>query len=272
METIEQIVRKPTERRRRTPLFLQHDLFHDVRCWERLTGHFNALGYEVRAISLPAHGQSSSHKGEIDFYNLEDYVNPLARRLARITPRPVVIAHGIGALLLHKILEDREEKGVEVGSLPGAALLAPLPPNGVRELLAGLRRRHPWNTLVGRLKRSPYHWVRTPRLARELFLGPANGLDDAEFHGLVVPESLAIFEQLQGGVTLRERTLPLPLRVFAGDADACYSVESMRAQAQALGAEFELFAGAGHDLMLEPCAEELARRIDRWIVEDLRLP
>ena len=271
METVEQIVRKPAEKRHRTPLFLMHDLFHDVRVWERFTEHLLELGWEVRAMSLPGHGKSSCHKGELNFYNLEDYINPFARRLSRITPRPVVVAHGVGAPMLMKILETRDEKSLEVGDLPGAALLAPMPLTGVGGMLARMKQRHRINTLIGSIKRAPFHWVRTPKLARELFLGPDNRLTDSEFHPLIVPESSAIFEQLRGGLVLRERVRQVPMRVFAGDADACFALDATREYAEQLGAEVELFERAGHDLMLEPCAEDLARRLDRWLVEDLSI-
>ncbi|MEO0650540.1 MAG: alpha/beta hydrolase [Planctomycetota bacterium] len=269
MEAVEQIVRKPPEKQRKTPLFLQHDLFHDVRVWEGFTEHLLALGWTVRAISLPGHGQSSCHKGELNFYNLEDYINPFARRLSRINPRPVVVAHGVGAPMLMKILEQRDEKSLEVGDMPAAALIAPMPMTGVGGMLARLKKRHRVNTLMGFMKRAPYHWVRTPKLARELLVGPQNTLTDAELHHLVVPESIAIFEQLKEGIPLRERVREMPLRIFAGDADACFALDATREYAEALGAEVELFEGMGHDLMLEPCAEELARRLDRWLVEDL---
>ena len=82
---------------------------------------------------------------------------------------------------------------------------------------------------------------------------------------------MGLIEQLRDGVVLRERLRAVPMRVFAGTADACFAAEPTREYAAALGAELELFEGAGHDLMLEPCAEELAQRIDRWIVEDLKL-
>jgi len=272
METIEQIVRKPAERTRATPLFLQHDLFHDVRCWETFIGHLTGLGYVCRAISLPGHGQSSRHKGELNFYNLEDYINPFARRLSRISPRPVVIAHGIGAPMLMKTLETRDEKSLEVGDLPAAALLAPMPLTGVGGMLKRLSQRHRLNTLTGTLKRDPYRWVRTPKLARELLLGPKATIDDATFHDLIVPESMGLIDQLKGGVVLRERLREMPMRIFAGTADACFALDPTREYAEALGVELELFEDAGHDLMLEPCAADLARSIDRWIVEDLKLP
>ena len=271
MEAVEQIVAKPPEKKHKTPLFLLHDLFHDVRVWEGFTEHLLALGWQVRAISLPGHGQSSCHKGDLNFYNLEDYINPFARRLSRINPRPVVIAHGVGAPMLMKILETRDEKSLEVGDLPGAALIAPMPLTGVGGMLKRLKQSHRLNTTMGLMKRNPFHWVRTPALARELFLGPENQLGNSEFHSLIGPESMAIFEQLKDGIVLRERVRQMPLRVFAGDADACFALDATREYADALGAEVEIFERMGHDLMLEPCAEEMARRIDRWLVEDLGL-
>ncbi|HMB21540.1 MAG TPA: alpha/beta fold hydrolase, partial [Anaerolineales bacterium] len=164
MESIEHNIQQPALRTHKTPLLFQHGAWHGAWCWQQWMDHFASLGYEVHAISLPAHGKSSASKRHINFYTFKDYVKTLASQIETISPRPVVIGHSLGGGMLQKYLENHQ--------LPGAVLLSSLPSGGMFPMTIRLLRRHPIPTLKVLLKLNTYEWVRTPELVQDLFLDP----------------------------------------------------------------------------------------------------
>ena len=96
METIEHLIQHPKKRLHETPLFFQHGAWHGAWCWEQFLSHFAGLGYEVHAISLPGHGNSSTNKGHVNRYRFQDYVECMAGEIAKVFPKPVLVGHSLG--------------------------------------------------------------------------------------------------------------------------------------------------------------------------------
>jgi len=262
MEHIEHVVRHPAQRTHQTPILLQHGAWHGAWCWVHWLDYLPALGYETHAISLPGHGHSTRQK-HINLYTLGEYVRTLAREVEAISPRPVVVGHSMGGGIVQKYLEDH--------CLPGAVLLAPLPASGMLGMMARFMRRHPAAMLKGALTLDSYRWVGTPELARELFFGPETTVDAPRFHEQLVHESTTAGLQLAlpfAGLN----DIPSPVLVLAGERDAVFTLAEEKKTAAKYHAKFVTFKGQGHDLMLEPAWQQVADTVDRWIVDELKLP
>ena len=224
--------------------------------------YFASLGYEVHAISLPGHGNSSLNKGHINFYSFGEYVNVLAGEVEKISPAPVLIGHSLGGAITQKYLESHQ--------LPGAALLASLPPVGMYPMFVRMLRRYPLPTLKALLTLNVYEWVRTPEMARDLFLSPQADVDAAAFHKQLVRESMNCMRLM----------LPLnkvnpnrsPVLVISGEKDVVFTVEEENLTAKKYGARNIVMKGQAHNLMMEPLWKETADAIDQWIVHELKLP
>ncbi len=263
MDTIEHVIRRPANPVHKTPLLLQHGAWHGAWCWEQWLDYFASLGYEVHAISLPAHGNSSSNKRHTNLYTLGDYVEALASQVNAISPTPVVIGHSMGGAVLQKYLENHQ--------LPGAVLLATLPACGMLPMLIRLLRRHPSSTLKGLLTLNAYHWVGTPELVRDLFLGPDTRIDAAGLHKRLVSESLSVGLQIMAPFAKLNKAKS-PVLVLAGEQDALFTVAEEKATAKRYNADCIVFEGQAHNLMIEPAWQRVADTIDDWIVNTLRLP
>lgn len=264
METIEHIVQTPEKRTRETPLIFQHGAWHGAWCWQQFADYFNTLGYETHAISLPGHGNSSMNKGHINRYTLKDYVDTLAGEIDKISPTPVIVAHSLGGAITQKYLETHQ--------VPGAALLGSIPSHGVFPLLMRWIRYFPVPFLKMNLTWNVYHMVATPQLARAQFLSPASDVDLEAFHAKLVREAFFPVLPLALPSTLKSERVKSPVLVLAGEIDAVFPVEEERRTAEALNGSFEVFAGQAHDLMLEPAWQQVADRINTWIVDELKLP
>lgn len=272
-ETIEHEISSPQgELKRKTPIVIQSGMFQDVRALAPLAEALSQRGFKVHRVGLPGHGGSTCDKGELRYYNLEDYVGPLAHRISRTRPRPIVVTQDVGALTLLKILEDRKERAYEVvGEVPAAVFLSPLPPRGFEGMLKRLKQRHPIDARVALAKQDPNRWIRTPKLVRELFVGPNCALSDDELFELVQPESWQVIEKLKAGIELLPLGQELPLQVHFGDHGACFAPEAMGELAQQLGGEAVVHPGAGHWLAQEPCLPQVAERIAAF-ADSLELP
>ncbi len=263
METIEHVIQRPTKRAHETPLLFQHGAWHGAWCWQQWMDYFASLGYEVHAISLPAHGKSSFNKKHINFYTLEDYVETLASQVDSVSPKPLVIGHSLGGAVVQKYLENHR--------LPGVVLLATLPSKGMLPMTLRLIRRHPLPALLGLLTGNVYQWVKTPELARDLFLNSNTEIDPIEFQkklgretALAGIETLFPFAKINHGKT--------PVLVVGGEKDNIFTVDEQQSTAKKYNAKSVIIKNEAHNLMMESGWKQTADVVDNWITQELELP
>ena len=243
---------------RSTPLLFVHGAWHAAWCWEEFfLDHFPGLGYEVAALSLRGHGGSASDRS-LRRHRIADYVADVAAVAAELPAPPVVIGHSMGGYVVQHYLARH----------PAAAgvLLASAPPGGVWRTTLRTLVRHPLRFLWANLSLSLYPLVNTPALARELFYSESVAEADVQrWAARLGDESFLAFLDM----LLLDRPDPgavqVPLRVLGGERDAVFHAPEVEATAAAYGTRARLFAGAGHNLMLEPCWPEVADDIDAWI-------
>jgi pimeloyl-ACP methyl ester carboxylesterase len=258
METIEHIVKHPAEKKHKTPILLQHGAWHGAWCWEYWLNYFAELGYEVHAISLPGHGQSSQNKRFLNLYTLGNYTDVLADEIEKLSEPPVVIGHSMGGAILQNYLQHH--------SLPGAVLLATLPPQGALKMILRNLQKRPRSTLKGFLTMNLYHWVASPASAKSMFLSDNNPIDADVFQQKLGGESLTIGSQTMLPF-LRVKKTAVPILVVAAEKDNLFTVAEQKATAQKYNADFILIENQAHDLMIEPAWQSVADHIDSWIQE-----
>jgi len=263
VETIEHVVRQPEKRVHKTPLLLQHGAWHGAWCWQSWMDYFASLGYEVHAISLPGHGNSSMHKKHINFYAFKDYVNTLSDQIETISPQPVVVAHSLGGAVLQKYLESH--------SLPGAVFLATLPSNGIFPMCLRLLQRHPIPILSGILKLNFYEWVKTPQLAQALFLNKDTQIDTVSFQKQLVGESAMVAVQLLFPFA-KVNPNQSPTLFISADKDAVFTMQEEDRTAKRYNAKNLIIENQAHDLMLETAWKQVADGVNNWITQELALP
>jgi alpha-beta hydrolase superfamily lysophospholipase len=76
---------------------------------------------------------------------------------------------------------------------------------------------------------------------------------------------LAFLDML--GLNLARPSPRLPMLVLGATADRIFSADDVRRTARAWNADWQLFDGLGHDLMLETRWQEVADRIANWLTE-----
>lgn len=122
------IERLPRAQQFGTPLLLAPGAFCGTWVWEdRFLDAFAEAGFRSYAMQFRGHGGSWLGRQR---FGLEDYVDDLEAAISRLPARPVLIAHSLGALAAVRLLTRI--------ALPGAVLMAPVPPDGVQRSMLRL--------------------------------------------------------------------------------------------------------------------------------------
>ena len=162
----------------------------------------------------------------------------------------------MGGLVVRRLLERT--------TLPGAALLAPVPVGGVLRATLRVARRHPLRFLRLNLTLSLWPVVATPVLARELlFSADLPDGDVASHHGRLQDESFRAFVAMLA--PRRARPAETPVFVLGAADDLLFSPAEIEATAGAFGTDAVIVPDLAHDVMLDTRWEAAAGALLAWL-------
>jgi pimeloyl-ACP methyl ester carboxylesterase len=248
----------PERRSRRKPLYLLHGELGGSWLWHRFLRYFAPRGWEGHALNLRGHYWSET----ADFATLDfgTYVDDVLAG-AELLPRPpIVIGHGLGALLALRLAQEQPISALVLiaPALPGA-LLPPPPPHMVRLLPREYRRELiGWDGPVEHLQRQ------NPDLTLA---------DTARVQHMMGAESGAARRQMLEGVDVELDQLPdVPKLVISGGLDRFFPASEGERLAEWLGAEFHAFGAHSHYGLVigEHSFEQIANAV-RTFIESHRL-
>lgn len=244
----------------RPPLLFVHGLCHGAWCWtEHFVPYFAEQGYEVRAIDLRGHGARRAGV-RLRFVPLERYVDDVAEAVAEAGRAPVLVGHSMGGAIVQKAVA----RGVPAA---GLVLVASVPHSGAWGATARYAAAHPLRFLAinGTLSFRPM--VGTPE-AFASFFSPRFPRPELErLQRNLQDESYRAFVDMLLMAGARPRPSGLPTLVVAAAEDSLFSPAAERRLARHHDAQFELFQGMGHDMMLETGWEAVAERIGRFLAQ-----
>lgn len=241
------------------PLLFVHGAWHGAWCWdEHFLNFFADRGFRALALSLRGHGASPSGK-PLGRCSIADYVDDVRSVAATLPSPPVVIGHSLGGFVVQNYLMSNPA--------PAGVLLTPAPPHGIRAAIVRLMRRWPGPNLRAGLTGSTMAALDTPARARismfspetpeELVVGYAQRFQEESRRALFIDMT---FRQLP-----KPDRVTTPLLVLGAEHDGTFTAEEIHATARAYRTDAEIVPGIGHDVMLEPAWEIVARRIADWL-------
>jgi len=240
------------------PLLFVHGGYCDGWCWDaHFLPWFAEQGYPSHALSLRGHGRSGGSETLL-ISGLDDYAADVERIAASLPSPPVLIGHSMGAAVVERLVATRP--------LPGAALLAPLPPSGLMAMAARLALMRPDDLIRLAVvdpsrsasyvldKLHPYYFSDTePEVLRE-----ATRHLGIESPRALLDMSLRLHWQLpERGVT--------PIFVLGVEGDRICAPADVRATASHHGVDAHLLPGLAHMMMLERGWIEPARALAAWL-------
>lgn len=256
---LEVLGRFPEARLHRRPLLFVHGAFAGAWCWdEHFLPWFAAQGFAAYALSLRGHGGSAGN-AEAEAFSIADYVDDLAATVAAMPDPPVLIGHSMGGFVVQKYLEAYDA--------PAAALLAPVPPNGLLGPSASLALWEPglfWE--VGKTQAFGGRRASAATLRRALLDDDVPDDVAARYVARMTGESAAAVMDMLGGNLVDTRLVgPIPLLMLGGAEDRLIPPAYVRAAARRFGVEAAILPGIAHGLMLGRGWETVAARIRDWL-------
>ena len=232
-------------------------------CFERFRAVFEDLGWTCHAPDLIGHGNDATADPQrLAGIGMADYHTQLQSFLTSFAAPPVVLGHSMGAVLGQQLAaEGLAQALILVSPAPRAGILPAT--DGEKQLAQDLMSLGPfWKTAI------PPNFD----LAVIYSLNRVSPELQASVFKQFVPKSgRALFELFfwmfdSGSATAVDiEAIKCPVMCVSGTDDRLVSLASARATAAPFkNATFYEAPGHGHMLLLEPGAEDLARRIAEW--------
>jgi pimeloyl-ACP methyl ester carboxylesterase len=233
-------------------------------CFDTFKTVFKDLGWTCHAPDLIGHGTRGADAAKtLVGVGMADYRAELEAFLKTVPPQPVLLGHSMGGVLAQQLAAR--------GLASALILVAPAPRSGIlpptdaeKQLDQDLMALGPiWKTIINPdfAMARIYTLNRVPEDAqRAVFdkFGPESGRAFFELF-------FWMFDRT-GATLVDTAAVRCPVLCLVGSDDKIVSPQTARETADAYaGAAFWQLDGHGHMLVLEPGAENIARRIADWI-------
>lgn len=250
--------RLPARATRKPPLLFVHGGYGDAWCWEPyFLPWFAAKGWPAYALSLRGHGTSSG-ADTLFIAGLDDYVADVEHVAGELDAAPILIGHSMGAAICERMMATRP--------IRGAALLAPVPPNGLLSVAARLATTHP-DYASHMLSIDPMRLSDDILKALRPFyfsdrVDPAI-LREALFH--LKGESPRVLFDLALRLHWAPPRAPSPVFVMGAAGDRISTPDDTKATARHHHVDATILPGMGHMMMLEPEWKDAAEALAEWL-------
>ncbi|HEX5465372.1 MAG TPA: alpha/beta fold hydrolase [Candidatus Limnocylindrales bacterium] len=245
----------PERRSRRHPLLMVHGELGGSWLWHRFQEYLAGRGFETHALNLRGHYWSDV--ADLEHASFDDYADDLRAAVERIGRGPVLVGHGMGALLCLAIASGEHVSGlVLLGPMLPGELRSPARPYELRAVPAVFRR-----DFIG--------WRGLPEAIRRE--NPDLTLADVlRIQHLMGGESGAVRRDALAGISVGSSLVrEVPALVVGGGLDREHPLPDTEALALWLGAEFEPFADHSHYGLVagETSHEPVAARVRHFLDE-----
>jgi pimeloyl-ACP methyl ester carboxylesterase len=233
-------------------------------CFDRYRAVFESQGFACHAPDLIGHGKDKGNAAQVlKGVGIADYRAEMAEFVGRFASPPVLLGHSMGAVIAQSLATQ--------GLASALVLAAPAPRAGIVPQTALEKQLGRDLMSVGDLQEK----VLDPifELAKIYTLNRLPESEQRAVFDKFGPESgRALFELFvwifdeTGATVVDTSAVRCPVLCLSGTDDRIVSLETARETAKAYaGAPFWELKGHGHMFLLEPGADQIARRIGEWI-------
>jgi pimeloyl-ACP methyl ester carboxylesterase len=253
----------------RATVVLLHGAWHGAWCWQDgFAQRLATRGISTVAPSLRGHG-GSTEGVHLNRIRMRDYVDDLSEVVeqtgAQSGAAPFVAGHSMGGAVVQGFLSRPNAPGIA-----GAAMLASIPPRGLRGVTPKIAKYAPRAFAASNLTFDLGRLVGNPDRVRTLFFRPSTPDDIVEATAArVQSESFRAFVlNLLGLERPRPHAVGVPVWVMGATEDAIFTPAMVAATAGAWGATPVMFDEIGHDVMLDAGWERVADALADWVLHN----
>ncbi len=256
---LELLTRWPVGRATSTPLLFVHGAFAGAWCWDaHFLPWFAERGYVAHAVSLRGHGGSYG-QDTIQSWSIQDYADDVLSIIETMQRPPVLIGHSMGGFVAQHCLAD--------SALPGVALMASVPPNGLAGPGLSLAIWNPAAAFnIGSVQAMGGNWGSPSIMQDALFSSHMQRQTALGFLAKMGPESTRAMMDMYGGdLPAFDMPLSAPIHVLGAADDELIPSAFVRATARRMGATPHILEGIGHLMMLDAEWEHAAESVLDWL-------
>lgn len=236
-----------------TPILMVHGSSHGWWAWKVWQPYFAAAGWPTYALSFRNHyGSDPVPEAEYLSLDLEAYVDDVRAVLDWLGAPAALFGHSLGGIVVQKAAEAYAAKAL--------ALVASIGPSQI-----GVQRPGPPppidRPVMPSKEEAKARWLHDP--------WPETRFND--FYACLSPESPGVLAWSGTGRTeVNPAKIDCPILCVGGADDRSY-VPKARDLAAVYGADWFEQPDAGHDMMLESPAVDVAQRVNHWLTSRLGL-
>jgi pimeloyl-ACP methyl ester carboxylesterase len=227
-----------------TPIVMIPGSSHGWWAYEEWLPFFAERGWKSYALSLRNHtGSYAVPDEEYLQLGVHDYVTDVLRVLDWVRTPVALMGHSMGGLIAQKV--------AELVGLKALILVDPVGPGQLGIMSTPVPTDRPLMPDAATVRRLWFHNISDERFAA--------------IYERLGPESPSVVNEYRTGkVPVNRSKIHCPIMVIEGEFDHS-GVHDAQTVAWFYDATYFLALDAGHDLMLEPVAAEVAETIDKWL-------
>ena len=273
--------------RKKPTIVFVHGSYHAAWCYEEyFAPWFAQRGYATASVSLRAHGSSEATPGSKVAGTLASHAKDLEEILCKheicggdgSSPRPVVVGHSFGGLVVQKALAAPSASTPRIVSpalMSAAILLASVPPTGNSEMVKRFLKRDLFASLKITYAFITKAFGTNPKLCRECFFSTDTAEEDVERFTRKINHSSRLrmldLKALNSELPVPKPTgvnAKVPVLVVGGDSDFVVDRQGLEETAAWYDSEAGrpvVLPNTAHDVMLDTRWLVGAQTIEKWI-------
>ncbi len=240
------------------PVLFVHGMWHGAWCWQPyFLPFFEKRGIKAYALSLSNHA-GSPYKKPFNKLRISDYVDDVKNTIDSFDKKPVVVGHSMGGFIVQKYLENN--------ILPGAVLMASVPPFGILGGTLATMKKFPGAFLKANATLNLKYIVDTDdKYKYLLFNNDFNNTEIKKYRQKTDTESYLAYLDMLLLNLVNVNTVKTPLLVLGGGKDRVISKNNILKTAGRYKAPVVIFKNTPHMMMLAPGYDKIAATIINWI-------
>lgn len=234
-------------------IFMIHGMWATASLWDNYPHLFESQGYNTKAITLLYHGNS---KDKLKDIGVMDYVQQAKTEIEKLSDKPIIIGHSMGALIAQKL--------AEMGFASKLVLMVPSAPRGISVVKPSVFMTFSANVCHILLKKA--FLIPFRNAAYGLMNTMSHDEQSEAYRDFVHESGLAASEIARGKIHVDESKVTCPVLVIAGGQDRATPPKVVRKMADKYNALYVEYPGHCHVSLVKGLGwEKIAEDISRWI-------